>query len=68
VLEPLAGNERLMETLRSWLLHTGRRDAIAADLFVHPQTVRYRMGQIREVYGDRLNDPREVLKLVVALG
>jgi len=68
VLEPLAGNERLMETLRSWLLHAGRRDAVAADLFVHPQTVRYRMGQIRAAYGDRLNDPREVLKLVVALG
>lgn len=68
VLAPLKGNDRLAETLRSWLLHTGRRDAVAADLYVHPQTVRYRMGQIRELYGDRLNDPREVLKLVVALG
>ena len=68
VLEPLRDHERLRETLRSWLLHQGRRDAVAADLFVHPQTVRYRMGQIREIYGDRLNDPTEVLKLVVALG
>jgi len=68
VLAPLGGNERLRQTLRSWLLHQGRRDAVAADLFVHPQTVRYRMGQIREVYGERLNDPAEVLKLVVALG
>lgn len=68
VLAPLGVNLRLHETLRSWLLHQGRRDAVAADLFVHPQTVRYRMGQIREILGDRLNDPEEVLKLVIALG
>jgi DNA-binding PucR family transcriptional regulator len=60
--------ERLAETLRSWLLHQGRRDAVAADLFVHAQTVRYRMTQLRELYGDRLDDPRTVLELTVALG
>jgi DNA-binding PucR family transcriptional regulator len=60
--------ERLAETLRSWLLNQGRRDAVAAELFVHPQTVRYRMGQIRELYGDRLTDPAVVLELTVALG
>lgn len=73
VLEPLASLgpkavERLAETLRSWLLHQGRRDAVAADLFVHPQTVRYRMNQIRAAYGDKLNDPETVLELIVALG
>ena len=36
--------EKLAETLRSWLLHQGRREDVAAELFVHPQTVRYRMG------------------------
>jgi DNA-binding PucR family transcriptional regulator len=59
--------ERLAETLRSWLLHRGQRDAVAADLFVHAQTVRYRMTQLREVFGERLNDPQTVLELVVAL-
>ena len=72
-LAPLEGlsptsAEKLTETLRSWLLHQGRRDAVAADLFVHAQTVRYRMSQIRELYGDRLEDPRTVLELTVALG
>ena len=62
VLAPMAAlrpatAERLEETLRSWLLHQGRRDDVAADLFVHAQTVRYRMGQIRELYGDALDDP-----------
>jgi DNA-binding PucR family transcriptional regulator len=60
--------EKLVETLRSWLLHHGRRDAVAAELFVHPQTVRYRMTQLRELYGTRLEDPRTVLELTLALG
>lgn len=72
VLAPLAAlrpgtAEKLADTLRSWLLHHGRRDEVAADLFVHPQTVRYRMGQLRELYGDRLDDPATVLALTVAL-
>jgi DNA-binding PucR family transcriptional regulator len=50
------------------LLHHGRREDIAAALFVHPQTVRYRMQQLRDLYGDRLEDPETVLALTVALG
>jgi hypothetical protein len=63
-----ASRDKLEETLRSWLLHHGRREAVAADLFVHPQTVRYRMGQLRELYGERLEDPGVVLELTLALG
>ena len=73
VLAPLAGlrpstAERLAETLRAWVLHLGRRDAVADSLFVHPQTVRYRMTQLRDFYGDRLDDPAAVLEITVALG
>ncbi|UOY00597.1 PucR family transcriptional regulator [Blastococcus sp. PRF04-17] len=72
-LAPLAhlndgAREKLTETLRSWLLHHGRREAVAAELFVHPQTVRYRMTRLRELYGKQLEDPRCVLELTVALG
>jgi len=59
--------ERLTETLRAWLLHLGRRDDVAAALHVHPQTVRYRMGQVRELFGDSLDDPTTVLALTIAL-
>ena len=59
--------EKLAETLRSWLVHHGRRDEVAADLHVHAQTVRYRMGQLRELYGDTLTDPQAVLELTIAL-
>jgi len=63
-----AAREKLVETLRAWLLHHGRREQIAAALFVHPQTVRYRMGQLRERYGTGLEDPQTVLELTIALG
>ncbi len=71
-LAPLTGlrastRVRLEETLRSWLLHHGRRELIAGHLFVHPQTVRYRMGQLRELFGERLDDPDEILRLTLAL-
>ncbi len=66
-LKPNA-RDKLSSTLRAWLLHHGRRDEIAAALFVHPQTVRYRMGQLRELYGDRLEDPQTILELTIALG
>jgi hypothetical protein len=72
VLAPLADlrpstAEKLTDTLRSWLLHHGRRDAVAEELFVHAQTVRYRVGQLREIYGDRLEDPAFVLDATLAL-
>ncbi len=64
----MAAREKLADTLRAWLLHHGRRERIAAELFVHPQTVRYRMGQLRAAYGARLDDPQTVLELTIALG
>lgn len=72
VLAPLAdlrpaAAAKLTETLRAWLLLQGRRDDVAEALFVHPQTVRYRMGQLREAFGDRLDDPEDVLALTLAL-
>jgi hypothetical protein len=63
--EPAAA--KLADTLRSWLLHQGRRDEVAAELFIHPQTVRYRMAKLRELYGDRLRDPDWLLLLTIAL-
>ena len=72
VLAPLADlrpatAERLAATLRAWYLHQGRRGAVAEYLVVHPQTVRYRMTQLRERYGDRLDTPTFVRDVVVAL-
>ena len=72
VLRPMAdlrpsACEKLTETLRAWLLHQGRRDEIAASLFVHPQTVRYRLGQLRDLYGESLDDPVFIRDASIAL-
>ena len=73
VLAPLeeltdGARERLVETLRSWLLHQGSNPAMAEELSVHPQTIRYRMSQLRALYGDDLDDPRARARLFLALG
>jgi hypothetical protein len=66
-LTPLQ-RERLLATLRSWLDHQGDRRQVAAQLGVHPQTVRYRVGLLRELLGADLDDParRFELQLVLA--
>jgi hypothetical protein len=58
---------RLTETLTSWLRHQGDRQAMAVDLRIHPQTVRYRMAQVRDLFGDALESPRERARLFLAL-
>ncbi|MBF6174766.1 PucR family transcriptional regulator [Nocardia blacklockiae] len=64
---PAGTRERLIETLRSWLWQMGDRQAIAHELHIHPQTVRYRLARLRELYGDRLDSPRERARLFLAL-
>jgi len=71
-LAPLANvrdstRERLTETLLSWLRHRGERQRIADELHVHPQTVAYRVGQLRELFGAALNDPERRLAMELAL-
>jgi hypothetical protein len=64
---PAGTRDRLAETLASWLALHGARGAIADELHVHPQTVRYRMGQLRELFGQDLDDPERRFALAVAL-
>jgi hypothetical protein len=72
VLAPLADlapttRARLTETLAAWLRHMGDRSAVAEELFVHPQTVRYRMTQLRNYFGGALDSPRARAQLLLAL-
>jgi D-lactate dehydrogenase len=66
-LAPLAGAERLEPTLRAWLDRPGQIQAIAHELGVHPQTVRYRLRQLRDLFGTRLEDPEARFELALAL-
>ena len=64
---PESQRERLLDTLSSWLRHWGSRADIAAELFVHPQTVSYRIRRLRQLLGDDLDDPRTRFELQLAL-
>ena len=58
---------RLEETLAAWLDRPGQVQAVAAALGVHPQTVRYRVRQLRDLFGERLEDPDARFELALAL-
>jgi len=71
-LAPLAGlppptRERWETTLAAWLRSMGDRQEMARMLHVHPQTVRYRVGQLRLLFGTALDDPASRLRLTLAL-
>ena len=55
---------------RGCALVNGQRAPIAAELFVHQQTVGYRVGQLKELFGESLDDPeaRFELELVLRAG
>jgi hypothetical protein len=74
-LAPLVGlpprtRDRLAETLLHWLALRGQRRLVADRLHVHPQTVRYRVNQLRALFGPVLEDPdaRFELELVLRAG
>ena len=71
-LAPFAGltakqQVRLAETLLSWLEHNGNTPDIAHALGIHPQTVRYRVSQLSDLFGDRLADPAQRLEIQMTL-
>ena len=71
-LAPLEGEtelsrERLGSTLDAWLRHRGRTEEVARALHVHPQTVRYRLARLRELFGERLDAPDGRFELELAL-
>jgi DNA-binding PucR family transcriptional regulator len=71
-LAPLASlsegsRARLTETLRVWLAEQGRLGPVAQRLGIHPQTARYRLTRLRELFGTALEDPDQRFWLELAL-
>lgn len=64
---PSGAQGTMHETLRAWLAHHGNVARVAEVLHVHPQTVRYRLRQLREMFGDDLDDPEIRFELELAL-
>jgi DNA-binding PucR family transcriptional regulator len=57
----------LMATVDAFLEVGGVLEACARNLFVHPNTVRYRLKRVTELTGRNANDPRDALVLRIAL-
>ncbi len=71
-LEPLAGlperrREQLAETLLALVRTRGSAPELGRLLDLHPQTVRARLKKLGELFGERLDDPAERLRLELAL-
>jgi DNA-binding PucR family transcriptional regulator len=62
-----ASRKRLVETLRVWLAEQGRLGPVAERLGIHPQTARYRLGRLRELFGSTLDDAEKRFWLELAL-
>ncbi|HUO74153.1 MAG TPA: helix-turn-helix domain-containing protein [Solirubrobacteraceae bacterium] len=68
-LDQLAAGSRtrMAATLGAWLAEQGRLTPVAERLGVHPQTARYRLARLRELFGPALDDPDERFWLELAL-
>ena len=62
-----AGRTRMEETALAFVQHGGNAAAMARALHLHPQTIRYRLNRLRELFGDELADPDARFELELAL-
>ncbi|HEX5300231.1 MAG TPA: helix-turn-helix domain-containing protein [Streptosporangiaceae bacterium] len=62
-----AQRDRIAETLLAWLQLGENAAEVAQRIHVHPQTVRYRLRQVTELFGDQLRDPDTRFELQLAL-
>lgn len=62
-----AAGDVLLQTTQAFLDHGSSIEATGRALFVHPNTIRYRLRRVREVTGLSPTDPRESYTLRVAL-
>ncbi|MFD4276851.1 helix-turn-helix domain-containing protein [Streptomyces cyaneofuscatus] len=59
--------KRLAETLLAWIETPGGAPEVAQRLGIHPQTARYRLRQIRELWGDAIDDPDQRFEMLLVL-
>ncbi|PDP84677.1 PucR family transcriptional regulator [Glycomyces fuscus] len=59
--------ERMADTLLAWLESGLNANEAAERLRIHPQTVRYRLRRLEELFGDRLREPGERFELELVL-
>lgn len=57
----------LARTMVTWLGRRRSASVMAAELGVHPQTVRYRVHRLQAMFGDDLEDPEKSFAMLLAL-
>lgn len=70
IYDSLAAHPDLLETVVGFLDHGSSMEATARAMFVHPNTVRYRLKRIAEITGYNPSNSREayILRMAVTLG
>jgi len=63
----LAAESNLLQTLACFLEESPSLEATARTLFIHPNTVRYRLRRVTELTGLSAQDPRDAYSLRIAL-
>ena len=59
-------NGEYLATLESFLIHDGSIKAMSEDMFIHRNTILYRMTNIKKLLGSSLEKPEEKLSYMVA--
>ncbi|MDO5052236.1 MAG: helix-turn-helix domain-containing protein [Pseudoclavibacter sp.] len=67
VLAPLADAPELLETLAVYLAARQRVGTTAAAMYIHPNTVRYRLARVAELTGAELSSPAFIANLYLSL-
>lgn len=63
----VSGSADLLQTLRAYLENGGSLESTAKSLFVHANTVRYRLRRIHELIGEDVTDPRVAFVVQTAI-
>ncbi len=67
ILEPLDQHPDLLATLVSYMAHGPSLPAVAKRLYLHPNTVAYRLARVKELTGRDPKSPAGVAELFLAL-
>ncbi|HNC93920.1 MAG TPA: helix-turn-helix domain-containing protein [Solirubrobacterales bacterium] len=72
VMAPIGGltpkaHDRMAETALAYVEHSGNAAEMARSLNIHPQTARYRIARLKELFGDDLDRPDRRLELEISL-
>jgi DNA-binding PucR family transcriptional regulator len=70
IYRPLEGDHALLDTADAFVRSGGAIEATARELFVHANTVRYRLRRVAELCGHDLTDGRDryVIQVAITLG